>query len=161
MNAHRDIAAKGPTDKGTTDKGVTDRDLRDSGFTDSDAAGVTTPSVGGHTLADRQLALVLALVADAPPPPSFDATRLYATREALLRKRCGEVARHLPLVCAELGEQFSTEFVAWACTRPRHGSAHDSHDFVEHLMREGIWTPPRRSRFGRRRHRGLPRERRD
>ena len=23
MNAHKDIAAKGPTDKGTTDKGVT------------------------------------------------------------------------------------------------------------------------------------------
>ena len=60
------------------------------------------------TLAERQAALVAALVAGAPDPPGFDPARLAAARRALLRKRAGEAAKHWPVLAASLGPRWST-----------------------------------------------------
>ncbi|WP_338836445.1 hypothetical protein [Gordonia polyisoprenivorans] len=85
-------------------------------------------------LARRQEALVRALVTGAPPPAGFDPTRLRAVEDALLRKRSGEAARHLPLLCAELGERRFTElFCAWARGRERGGSCADAAAFAAQL----------------------------
>ncbi|QJY46615.1 hypothetical protein [Pseudonocardia broussonetiae] len=61
-------------------------------------------------LAARQAALVEALVAGGPPPPGFDATRLDATRCALLRKRAGAAAELWPLLAASFGARWSAVF---------------------------------------------------
>jgi hypothetical protein len=62
------------------------------------------------TLADRQAALVAALVAGAPDPAGFDTALLDATRRALLRKRAGEAARHWPVLAASFGPRWYAEF---------------------------------------------------
>ena len=61
-------------------------------------------------LAERQAALVAALVAGGPAPAGFDPAALAAAGAALLRKRAGEVARHWPLLAAGLGPQWSATF---------------------------------------------------
>ncbi|NUO57866.1 MAG: hypothetical protein HOV71_20495 [Hamadaea sp.] len=113
------------------------------------------------SLADRQAALVAALVAGGAPPPDFDATRVDAVREQLLRKRAGEVARAWPAVAASLGPSWYATFRAWADGRPPQGSFRDGWDFArsqstldasaaaELRLRDIHWsydgrTPPRR-----------------
>jgi hypothetical protein len=62
-------------------------------------SGFSTRRDGGSGtdgLAERQAALVAALVAGAPDPPGFDPVRLAATRRALLCKRAGEAAKTAP-----------------------------------------------------------------
>ena len=101
---------------------------------------------GIPTLAERQSALVSALVSGGSPPPGFDVDRLKAAENALLRKRCGEVARRLPQVRAHLGIQFDDAFVAWARGRAPTGSSRDATGFVAHLTDTGLWSPPRARR---------------
>ncbi|WP_091639041.1 hypothetical protein [Micromonospora pallida] len=84
-------------------------------------------------LAARQAALVAALVAGADPPPGFDLRRFGAAREALLRKRAGEVARHWPLLAAGLGHAWPATFVRWAATRPTRGGLRDGWDLAREL----------------------------
>ena len=98
------------------------------------------------TLAERQSALVSALVSGGPPPPGFDVDRLKATENALLRKRCGEAARRLPQVRAQLGTRFDDAFVAWARGRAPAGSSYDAQGFIAHLIDTGLWSPPRARR---------------
>jgi hypothetical protein len=92
-------------------------------------------------LAERQAELVAALVAGAADPPGFDPRLLAAAREALLRKRAGEVARAWPVLAASLGSRWPAEFVAWASGRPPAGAVRDGRDFAHALARAG--TLPR------------------
>ena len=107
------------------------------------------------SLADRQAALVRALVLGGDVPEGVDPRRLRVAENSLLRKRSGEVARHLPMVVGQLGtDRFTAEFMAWARGRVRGGSAADAHAFVEHLEEAGVYEPPtpapRRRWFARR-----------
>ncbi|MEV6970342.1 hypothetical protein AB0M47_35070 [Hamadaea sp. NPDC051192] len=113
------------------------------------------------SLADRQAALVAALVAGGPPPPGFDTSRVDAVREQLLRKRAGEVARTWPALAASLGPTWYATFRSWADGRPPQGSLRDGWDLARSLStldpsaqaelrsRDAYWsydgrTPPRR-----------------
>ncbi len=77
------------------------------------------------SLADRQAALVAALVAGAPIPDGFDHRLIGMARRALLRKRSGEVARHWPLLAASFGARWPAVFAEWADGRPTRGSFED------------------------------------
>jgi hypothetical protein len=82
------------------------------------------------SLAQRQAALVAALVAGAPVPPGFDERLLGVARQALLRKRAGHVAQHWPMLAASLGPAWTVEFTRWAAGRPSQGSLRDGWDFA-------------------------------
>ncbi|WP_327005445.1 hypothetical protein OHA72_62455 [Dactylosporangium sp. NBC_01737] len=82
------------------------------------------------TLAERQRALVDALVAGGDVPAGFAAAGVLATRAALRRKRAGEVARAWPFLAASFGERWYAAFGAWADGRPPQGSLRDGWDFA-------------------------------
>lgn len=117
-------------------------------------------------LARRQAALVAALVAGGAIPPGFDQARVRAARDALLRKRAGEVAGTWPALRRHYGTQWTAAFGAFAADRPTRGKLRDGWDFarwtatrtrlspdaaVELATREAAWrydtnTAPRRRR---------------
>ncbi|ABP55506.1 hypothetical protein [Salinispora tropica] len=99
----------------------------------------TDPTV--TTLADRQAALVAALVAGAPPPPGFAPRPLAATRTALLRKRAGEVARYWPLLATGLGPRWLEVFQQWAAGRPPAGALREGWDLARYLRGVGELPP--------------------
>ena len=122
---------------------------------------------GGYgALAERQAALVAALVAGAPDPPGFDPARLAATREALLRKRAAEAAQHWPVLAAALGPRWSAVFAAHHAGREPGGGLRDGWDLARALRpaltadaaaelheREALWrydgaAAPRPRRLG-------------
>ena len=82
------------------------------------------------TLAERQAALVAALVSGGPVPAGFDERLVGIARAALLRKRAGEVARHWPMLAAAYGPAWPATFAAWAGGRPSNGSLRDGWDFA-------------------------------
>jgi hypothetical protein len=79
-------------------------------------------------LADRQAALVAALVAGAPDPPGFDPARLAAMRRALLRKRAGEAAKHWPVLAASFGPRWAAVFAEHHAGREPGGGLRDGWD---------------------------------
>jgi hypothetical protein len=81
-------------------------------------------------LATQQAALVSALVAGSAVPAGFDKRRITATRNALLRKRAGEVASAWPLLAASYGAEWPTAFATWAASHPPMGSLRDGWDFA-------------------------------
>jgi hypothetical protein len=93
-------------------------------------------------LADRQAALVAALVAGAPVPAGFDAGRVAIARSALLNKRAGEVAHAWPALAAGLGTAWRPRFREWADGRPPRGPLRDGFDFARELARAGALPPP-------------------
>ena len=91
-------------------------------------------------LAAGQAALVRALVGGGPVPGGFDPGRVRATSTALARKRAREVARAWPALAAELGQEFSGRFLAFAATRPppaRGGALADGLAFARALAGQG------------------------
>ena len=96
----------------------------------------------GGTLAERQAALVAALVAGAPVPPGFDQARVGAAQRALLRKRASEVARAWPLLAAAAGDRWPDEFAAWAAGRAPQGSLRDGWDLARTWAATGRLTGP-------------------
>ncbi len=80
-----------------------------------------------------QADLVAALTGTGPIPPGFDAVRVDAARQALLRKRAGEVAKQWPLLRASMRDGFEPEFASWAKNRPTVGSFRDGWDFAAEL----------------------------
>jgi hypothetical protein len=100
-------------------------------------SSLSTRRVGDSaTLAERQAALVAALVAGAPDPPGFEPTRLAAARRALLRKRAGEAAKHWPVLAASLGPRWSAEFAAQHAGREPGGALRDGWDVARALRFE-------------------------
>ncbi|OLB73394.1 MAG: hypothetical protein AUI14_26515 [Actinobacteria bacterium 13_2_20CM_2_71_6] len=88
-------------------------------------------------LADEQAALVAALVAGGELPAGFDAARVGIARDALLRKRAGEVAAAWPLLAAHLGTQWTVVFAGWARNRPPGGALRDGWDLARALAAAG------------------------
>jgi hypothetical protein len=152
-----------------------DSPRRDGDFgTPTDAGAAPTAdadtSADACGLAERQAALVAALVAGAPDPPGFDPARLAATRRALLRKRAGEAAKHWPVLAESLGPRWSAAFAAHHAVHEPGGGLRDGWDLARALRREltadaaaelrereAFWRydgvePPRPRRFGRLRH---------
>ena len=97
-------------------------------------------------LAERQAALVRALVAAGELPAGFDRDALDTASKALLRKRSGEVGGHLPHVRAALGDRFFALFVAWADGRPKVSTHADAVAFTAHLESTGHLPEPSRRR---------------
>ncbi len=95
-------------------------------------------------LAERQAALVRALVAGEAAPPGFDNAALRAAESALLRKRAGILARHNPMLAHAAGPEFEKTFAAWARGRPKISTDADIAGFAAHL---GIRLPSKRSRI--------------
>ncbi|MEZ0054432.1 hypothetical protein ABIA30_005473 [Mycobacterium sp. MAA66] len=81
-------------------------------------------------LAERQLALVNALVLGTPVPSGFDAMLVVAARDALLGKRAAEVARAWPMLAASFGSSWPATFASWAAVRPTQGALRDGWDFA-------------------------------
>ncbi|MFE5703177.1 hypothetical protein [Rhodococcus koreensis] len=98
-------------------------------------------------LADRQAALVRALVASGEPPEGFDRSALGIASKALLRKRSGEVGECIPHVRAACGERFVVLFTAWAEGRPKVSTRADAAAFTAHLESIGELPAPTRRRL--------------
>ena len=97
-------------------------------------------STARERLAAEQAALVRALVDGGPVPGGFDPERVRATSAALARKRAREVARAWPVLAAELGEDFTGRFLAFAAGRPppaRGGALADGLAFARDLAGRG------------------------
>ncbi len=101
--------------------------------------GPATPSGPGGPgdLAERQAALVAALVAGAEVPTGFDAERVSAARSALLVKRADEVAEAWPLFAVSLGADWRNRFAGWAAGRRPVGALRDGWDFARDLAAAG------------------------
>jgi hypothetical protein len=94
------------------------------------------------SLADQQAELVAALVAGGPLPPGFDPARVGAAREALLRKRSGEVAAAWPVLAASLGPQWTVVFRDWARDRAPNGALRDGWDLARQLAAQARLPEP-------------------
>ncbi|WP_107653342.1 hypothetical protein [Nocardia suismassiliense] len=90
------------------------------------------PEADTVLLAERQAALVRALVAGSPVPDGFDTEAVAATARALLRKRADEVARRFPLLVHACGADFTARFIAWAADKSKTSTASDATAFAEH-----------------------------
>ncbi|MFI7001237.1 hypothetical protein [Nocardia sp. NPDC050175] len=102
-------------------------------------------------LAERQAALVRALVAGSPAPDGFDTEAVAAAARALLHKRAGEVARRFPVLVHTCGDDFTERFIAWAADKPKTSTASDATTFAEYLgiaqqtsSRSRVWFLRRR-----------------
>ncbi|MGY2030504.1 hypothetical protein [Nocardia gipuzkoensis] len=104
------------------------------------------PGPGTAPLAERQAALVRALVAGAAVPAGFDADAVGAAANALLFKRAGEIARRFPLLVHACDGDFTTAFTTWARDNPKTTTSADAAAFA---AATGIdWSPaPRRGRW--------------
>jgi hypothetical protein len=100
------------------------------------------------SLAERQRALVAALVAGAPVPDGVDPARFAAAERALRGKRAGEVAAAWPRLAGSLGERFAEEFAGWAAGRPPSGAVRDGWDFARDLAAAGNLPAPARHELG-------------
>ncbi|WP_062979014.1 hypothetical protein [Nocardia flavorosea] len=105
---------------------------------------MTEPGTG---LAERQAALVRALVADGTVPPGFDPAAVQATAEALLRKRARETAAHYPALVHATGPDFTARYVDWARGHPKAGIVTDALAFARD---NGVQWPPEPQPAGRR-----------
>ncbi|WP_245649965.1 hypothetical protein [Millisia brevis] len=92
-------------------------------------------------LARQQAELVRALVVGGPIPEGFDTRRVGVAADALLRKRAGEVAWHIPHIRSMLGDRFVELFADWARGRERSGSAAEARAFTAHLVERGEIDP--------------------
>jgi hypothetical protein len=88
-------------------------------------------------LGARQRALVAALVAGGPIPAGFDEHLVEVAREALRRKRAGEVAHHWPLLVAGFGDGWMPAFARWASGRAPLGGLRDGWDLARSLRADG------------------------
>ncbi|MFI1463847.1 hypothetical protein [Nocardia carnea] len=93
----------------------------------------------GSGLAERQAALVRALVAGGPVPPGFDPVTVQATAEALLRKRARETAVHYPALVHATGPDFTARYIDWARGRPKATTVADALAFARD---NGVQWPP-------------------
>ncbi|MGI5222393.1 hypothetical protein [Nocardia sp. CA-290969] len=97
---------------------------------------MTDPAPG---LAERQAALVRALVAGEPVPCGFDPDAVRTAADAILRKRARETAAHYPALAQATGPEFTALYIAWARGRPKGGTAADALGFARD--HEVPWPP--------------------
>ena len=102
-------------------------------------------------LAAAQAHLVAALTGTGTVPPGFSPSRVEIARKALLRKRCGEIAKNWPVTAALLGERFGAEFARWAAARPTQGSVQDGWNFLAYLAARAQLPAPARLELAERR----------
>ena len=99
-------------------------------------------------LAERQAALLAALVAGGPAPAGIDASRVALEASALRAKRRRVLVRLLPVEVHEhLGADLTPRLDAWIAANPRRigTSMHaDADAFVAHLRTEGLLGRGRR-----------------
>jgi hypothetical protein len=93
------------------------------------------------TLANRQAALVAALVAGAPVPQGFDERLVGVAEQALRRKRAGQVAAVWPHLAASLGDSWTDRFSRWARGRPTQDAPRDGWDMARELALLGELPP--------------------
>ena len=105
---------------------------------------------GTGSLADRQTALVAALVAGAPDLSGFDPGRLAATRAALLRKRAGLAAAAWPLLAAGLGPDWPRVFADRFTGVPPYGAEREGWDLARELAAAGRLGPGARGELAHR-----------
>lgn len=87
---------------------------------------MTTPEEAGLAaararLAERQEALLTALVAGGPVPPGFDEAQVHAQALGLARKRRDTTAKVAPELARLLGPRFGPLFLAYARRHPQAG----------------------------------------
>jgi hypothetical protein len=95
------------------------------------------------SLAQRQAALVNALVTASEAPPGFDSRRVLAAAESLARKRARSSARAWPSLALALGPEFDERFAAYASATPmpaKGGPLADGYGFARWLSARG-WLP--------------------
>ncbi|MGK8557618.1 hypothetical protein [Nocardia gipuzkoensis] len=107
-------------------------------------SGPTQPP-GATTLAERQAALVRALVTGAAVPAGFDADAVGAAADAVLSKRAGEVARRFPLLVHACDGDFTAAFRTWAREHPKTTTPADAAAFA---AATGIIGAPNRAEAG-------------
>ncbi|MEU2037071.1 hypothetical protein [Nocardia niwae] len=96
------------------------------------------------TLAERQAALVRALVAGAAIPAGFDVDAVAAAAEALLHKRAREAAHRFPLLVRACDGDFPARFTAWAREHPKTTTSADAAAFAAAEGIDWIAAPRRR-----------------
>jgi hypothetical protein len=104
--------------------------------------------VSRSELAERQAALLAALVAGGPAPDGFDPARVAVEASALRSKRRRVLLRLIPAEVHEhLGPETAPRLDAWLAAHPRRTgtSMHaDADAFVASLRTDGVLPRPRR-----------------
>ncbi len=99
------------------------------------------------TLAQRQAALLAALLAGADPPERFDAEQIAIQAAALRAKRRNVISRHRPDVADALGERFADLCDAYMVSHPRRvdmPARRDADEFAGWLAEQNeLRRPPR------------------
>jgi hypothetical protein len=98
-------------------------------------------------LARRQAELLHALLADGPPPPGFDASRLRIEANVLRRKHGRVLAYQRPELAETLGERFGPLFAQFNASRPKKAAERSgayADEFVTWLIAEGHLPKPKR-----------------
>jgi hypothetical protein len=112
--------------------------------------------VSREQLARRQAELLHALLADGPPPPGFDTSRL-AVEAAVLRRKHGRVLAHQrPELVEALGERFGPLFTEFAAGRPKTAAERTgayADEFTTWLIARGHLPKPGRGLLSRLRRR--------
>jgi hypothetical protein len=103
--------------------------------------GVAMAYDDGSGLADRQAALVSALVAGEPDPGGLDPAPLEATRRALLRKRAGLAAKEWPRLAAALGDGWAAAFADRFAGVPPTDGLREGWDLARDLRSRGALNP--------------------
>ena len=98
-------------------------------------------------LARRQAELLHALLADGPPPPGFDASRLRVEANVLRRKHGRVLAYQRPELAEALGERFEPLFTEFNTGRPKRAAERSgayADEFVTWLTECGHLPKPKR-----------------
>jgi hypothetical protein len=98
----------------------------------------STPPDARRELARQQAAVVRAIQLGEPAPVGFDTSRLHSAEEALSRKRMRSVQQGWRGVAGALGEQFRSQFDAYAAKYPTPQDAGaDGYQFARWLKSNG------------------------
>ncbi|WP_156819557.1 hypothetical protein [Pseudonocardia sp. HH130630-07] len=89
-------------------------------------------------LAQRQAALVAALVAGGPDPAGFPEPLLAATRSALLRTRAARTAVQWPLLADDAGPGWAALYARRFAGVPPYGADREGWDLARELAAAGL-----------------------
>ncbi|WP_103350496.1 hypothetical protein [Amycolatopsis sp. CA-128772] len=98
-------------------------------------------------LARRQAELLQALLADGPPPPGFDPSRLKVEATVLRRKHGRVLAYQRPELTEALGDRYGPLFAEFNEGRPKKATERSgayADEFVTWLIERGHLPKPKR-----------------